>query len=119
MKPQVALAALGAVFLVAGIARFYYLHAFSSADAIHAAIAVPIAFITLFVSDYVRQHGGLAFVLVALIVVLVAALSPAFAVGLGVALLGSSAVAARADHIARRLRTNTVPEDTTPPPLGI
>jgi hypothetical protein len=84
------LAALGAAFALAGIVRFLYLHAFSMADALHVCIAIPLALAGVFVADYVRQHGGWAFVFIAIIVVLLAAASPAFAVGLGVALLGMS-----------------------------
>lgn len=90
MKSQLVLAALGAVSAVAGIARFAYLRAFSVTDAIHIFIAIPLALAAVFVAEYVRQHGGWAFALVAIIIVLLAAASPAFAVGLGVALLAMS-----------------------------
>jgi hypothetical protein len=84
------MAALGAVFTIAGIARFAYLHAFSVTDTIHMCIAIALALAAVFVADYVRQHGGWTFALVAIIIVLLAAASPAFAVGLGVTLLGMS-----------------------------
>ncbi len=90
VKPRVISTIFGAGFTAIGAARFFSWHAFSIADAIHVGIAIPIGLIAVFVSDYVRQHGGLAFVLVAFMIVLIAASNPAFALGLGVALLGIS-----------------------------
>lgn len=92
MKSQIILAAFGTVIAALGIARFVFKHAFSVVDAVHVCIAIPLALVALFVSDYVLHHGGLAIFLVVFILVFLVALSPAFAVGLGIVLLGTSIV---------------------------
>jgi 2-dehydropantoate 2-reductase len=104
VKPQIALAALGVISLVVGISHFYRVHAFSTADALHVGVAAPLALVAIFVSDYVRQHGGLAFVFVALIIALVAALNPAFAAGLGISLLGMSIAMSKSERERPRLK---------------
>lgn len=88
LKPQVLLAAFGVAVALVGVALFVHRHAFALADAIHICIAIPLALIAVYVSDYVLHHARLVFVLVVLALVFLVASSPAFAVGLGVTLLG-------------------------------
>lgn len=91
-KSQVVFAAFGGVLAAVGIARFVYGHAFSVADAIRVCIAVPLALIVLFVSDYVLHHGRFAILIPVFGITAWLILSPAFTVALGIALLGISIV---------------------------
>jgi hypothetical protein len=91
-KSQIVFAAFGVVLVAVGIARFASRHAFSVADAVHVAIAIPLALIAVFVSDYVLHHGGFVILLAVFGIVAWIVLSPAFTVGLGIVLLGISFV---------------------------
>ncbi len=91
-KSQVVFAAFGVVLGAVGIARFVYGPAFSVADVVHVCIAIPLALIALFVSDYVLHHGGFAILLAVFGIAAWVILSPAFTVGLSIAILGISIV---------------------------
>jgi hypothetical protein len=87
-KSQVVFAAFGVGLAAVGIARFVHGHAFSVADAVHVCIAIPLALIALFVSDYVLHHGGFAVLIAVFGIAAWVIVSPAFMVGLGIAVLG-------------------------------
>ena len=81
------LAIAGLVVLGLGIARFAALGHFSLGEAGYCLIAAVVAVFLLFVADYTLHHARVAMVIVVLLIAALAWRSPAFCVGLGVALL--------------------------------
>ena len=83
-----------AVFL-AGAVRYYRHGSFSLAQAGYCLVAVVASLVVLLVFDYTLHHAKIAAVMVLIFVVLFLVASPAFCVGMGLALGGTVVVQSR------------------------
>ncbi len=83
-----------AIFLV-GALRYYRHGSFSLAQAGYCLVSIPAALLLLLVFDYTLHHAKIAAVMVLVFVVLFLVASPAFCVGMGLALAGMVVVQRR------------------------
>ena len=86
---------LGIAVFAAGIARYYRHGNFSLAQAGYCLVAILASLVVLLVFDYTLHHAKLAAVMVLIFVVLFLVASPAFCVGMGLALAGTVVVQGR------------------------
>jgi cell division protein FtsW (lipid II flippase) len=82
------------VFL-AGVARYYRHGNFTLAQAGYCLVAVVASLVVLLVFDYTLHHAKIAAVMVLIFVVLFLVASPAFCIGMGLALAGMVVVQGR------------------------
>lgn len=92
--PAVLLLLALAIFL-AGAIRYYRHGSFSLAQAGYCLVAVVASLVILLVFDYTLHHAKIAAVMVLVFVVLFLVASPAFCVGMGLALAGVVVVQGR------------------------
>jgi drug/metabolite transporter (DMT)-like permease len=85
--PAILLLLAAAIFL-AGAARYYRHGNFSLSQAGYCMVAVVASLVVLLVFDYTLHHAKIAAVMVLVFVALFLVASPAFCVGLGLALAG-------------------------------
>jgi len=85
--PAILLVLALAIFL-AGAVRYYRHGSFSLAQAGYCLVAALASLVVLLVFDYTLHHARIAAVMVLIFVVLFLVASPAFCVGLGLALAG-------------------------------
>jgi hypothetical protein len=85
--PAILLLLALAIFL-AGAVRYYRHGSFSLAQAGYCVVAVMASLVVLLVFDYTLHHARIAAVMVLIFVVLFLVASPAFCVGMGLALAG-------------------------------
>ena len=86
---------LGVAIFAAGIARYYRHGNFSLVQAGYCLLAMLASLVVLLVFDYTLHHAKLAAVMVLIFVVLFLVASPAFCVGMGLALAGTVVVQGR------------------------
>ncbi len=86
---------LAVAIFVAGLARYYRHGNFSLAQAGYCLLAMLASLVVLLVFDYTLHHAKLAAVMVLIFVVLFMVASPAFCVGMGLALAGTVVVQGR------------------------
>jgi cell division protein FtsW (lipid II flippase) len=86
---------LGVAIFAAGIAGYYRHGNFSRAQARYCLLAIVVSLIVLLVFDYTLHHAKIAAVMVLIFAVLFLVASPAFCVGMGLALVGTVVVQAR------------------------
>ncbi len=79
---------LAIAILLAGVLRYAKAGWFSLGQAGLCLLAIPLALVILMVLDYVLHHARLVAIMVLLAIVLLAVQTPAFCVGLGLALAG-------------------------------
>lgn len=80
---------LGVAAVVIGVVRLMLMRNFSLAQAFYCLVAIPASILLAMIFDYAMHHSGrLAALMVLLTVLVVAISSPAFCIGLGLALLG-------------------------------
>jgi cell division protein FtsW (lipid II flippase) len=82
------------IFL-AGVARYYRHENFTLAQAGYCLVSVLASLVVLLVFDYTLHHAKIAAVMVLIFVVLFMVASPAFCVGMGLALAGMVVVQGR------------------------
>jgi hypothetical protein len=85
--PAILLLLAVAIFL-AGAVRYYRHGNFSVAQAGYCLVAILVSLVVLLVFDYTLHHAKIVAVMVLVFVVLFLVVSPAFCVGMGVALAG-------------------------------
>jgi hypothetical protein len=83
------LATVGISLFLFGVTRFVLRHHFGFSDALYCCLAIIPAGILLLVFDYVLHHAKLVSVIPLVAAVMFVVTSPAFDVGLGLALLGA------------------------------
>jgi len=88
-KAEVLLLLLALAIFLAGAVRFYRHGSFSLAQAGYCLVAVLASLVVLLVFDYTLHHAKIAAVMVLIFVVLFMVASPAFCVGMGLALAGT------------------------------
>jgi len=94
-KGPAILVLLAVAIFAAGAVR-YYLHGnFTLVQAAYCLVAVLVSLVVLLVFDYTLHHAKIVAVMVLVFVVLYLFVSPAFCVGLGLALAGMVVVQAR------------------------
>ena len=86
---------LGVAIFAAGVARYYRHGNFSLAQAGYCLLAMLASLVVLLVFDYTLHHAKIAAVMVLIFVVLFLVASPAFCVGMGLALAGTVVVQAQ------------------------
>jgi hypothetical protein len=95
-KAPATLLLLAVVIFAAGAVR-YYLHGnFTLAQAGYCLVAILASLVVLLIFDYTLHHAKIAAVMVLVFVVLFLVASPAFCVGMGLALSGMVVVQGRA-----------------------
>jgi drug/metabolite transporter (DMT)-like permease len=94
-RQQSGIARAGAVLLLLAVAIFaagavrYFRHGnFSLAQAAYCLVSIPVALVVLLIFDYTVHHAKLAALMVLIFVGLFLVASPAFCVGVGLALAG-------------------------------
>lgn len=87
-KGPIAIATVGLTTLSVGVARFVEAEHFPIAQAAYCLIAIPAGLLLLLLADYTLHHARLVFVMVLAMLVFWSIASPAFSVGLGLALVG-------------------------------
>ena len=92
--PAILLLLAVAIFL-AGAARYYRHGNFSLAQAGYCLVALVVSLVVLLVFDYTLHHARIAAVMVLIFVALFLVASPAFCVGMGLALAGMVVVQSR------------------------
>ena len=92
--PAILLLLAVAIFL-AGAVRYYRHGSFSPAQAAYCLVAVVASLVVLLVFDYTLHHAKIAAVMVLVFVALFMVASPAFCVGMGLALAGMVVVQGR------------------------
>ncbi len=103
--------AAGELLLLGGATRFFLAARFGWMDALHCCLAMVPAGLFLLVFDYVIHHARLASVIPLVAAIAVVVSSPAFDVGLGLALMGAvAAPAAREWREERRARVGAAAE---------
>ena len=81
--------AIGAMLFLLGAGRFVHRHRFGMVDALFCCLAIVAGWVLLLVFDYVLHHARLVSIMVLVLGAVLVSRSPAFDVGLGVALLGA------------------------------
>ena len=81
------LAALGVVLVFAGVVRFARMEHFTWTQAGLCLLLIPVSALILLVTDYTLHHARFALLIVLAAMVVFAVASPAFCVGLGLALI--------------------------------
>jgi hypothetical protein len=94
-KAEVVLLLLAMAIFLAGAVRYYRHGNFTLAQAGYCLVAVLASLVVLLVFDYTLHHAKLAAVMVLIFAGLFLATSPAFCVGLGLALAGMVVVQKR------------------------
>lgn len=79
---------LGVVVFGAGVLRLILHRHFSLVQAAYCLVSIPAALMLLLIFDYTLHHARIACIIVVVILLLLAFGSPAFCVGLGLAMLG-------------------------------
>ena len=87
-KAEVLLLLLAMAIFAAGAVRYYRHGSFTLAQAGYCLVAVVVSLVVLLVFDYTLHHARIAAVMVLIFVVLFLVASPAFCVGLGLAIGG-------------------------------
>ncbi len=102
--------AVGSLLFLLGVRRFVARHRFGFVDLLYCCLAVLAAGFLLLVFDYFIHHAKLVLVIPLALVTLLAVSSPAFDVGLGLALVASIAGPALNDwkYEKRRRQKSTV-----------
>ncbi len=80
---------VGGALLLLGAARFVHRHRFGLLDSLYCCLAIVAGWVLLLVFDYVLHHARLVSIMVLVLGAVLVSRSPAFDVGLGVALLGA------------------------------
>jgi hypothetical protein len=100
---------LGASLFLLGVTRFVLKHHFGISDALYCCLALIPAGFLLLVFDYVVHHAKLVSIIPLAAAVMFVVTSPAFDVGLGLALLGAVGGPALRDwKDEKRLRQSSV-----------
>ena len=94
-KAPAILLLLAVAIFAAGAARYYRHGNFSLAQAGYCLLAMLASLVVLLVFDYTLHHAKIAAVMVLIFVVLFLVASPAFCVGMGLALAGTVVVQGR------------------------
>jgi drug/metabolite transporter (DMT)-like permease len=94
-KAPAILLLLAAGIFLAGAVRYYRHGSFTLAQAGYCLVAVVASLVVLLVFDYTLHHAKIAAVMVLIFVVLFMVASPAFCVGIGLALAGTVLVQSR------------------------
>jgi hypothetical protein len=87
-KAEALLVLLAVAIFLAGAVRFVRLGNFSLAQAAYCLVSIPAALLLLLIFDYTLHHAWIAAVMVLIFAGLLLVASPAFCVGLGLALAG-------------------------------
>jgi len=87
-KAEVLLLLLAVAIFLAGAARYYRHGSFTLAQAGYCLVAVVASLVVLLVFDYTLHHAKIAAAMVLIFVALFLIASPAFCVGMGLALAG-------------------------------
>ena len=87
-KAEALLLLLALAIFLAGAVRYFRLGSFSLAQAAYCLLSIPAALLALLILDYTVHHAKIAAVMVLAALAVLAAGSPAFCVGLGLALGG-------------------------------
>ncbi len=88
-KPAAVLLLLAAGIFLAGALRLVRLGHFTLAQAAYCLLAIPAAMLLLLVFDYTFHHARIAALMVIAMLAVLVIQSPAFCVGLGLALAGT------------------------------
>lgn len=83
-----AIAALGVALLIAGGVRFARLGHFTWTQAGICLLLIPVSLLILLVTDYTLHHSRIGLVIMLVLLVAMSVASPAFCLGLGLALVG-------------------------------
>jgi hypothetical protein len=94
-KAPAILLVLAAAIIAAGAVRYYRHGSFSLAQAGYCLIALVVSLVVLLVFDYTLHHAKIAAVMVVVFAALFMVASPAFCVGMGLALAGMVVVQGR------------------------
>jgi hypothetical protein len=94
-KAEALLLLLAAVIFLIGAVRYYRHGNFTLAQGGYCLVSIPAALLLLLVFDYTLHHAKIAAVMVLIFVVLFLVASPAFCVGMGLALAGMVVVQRR------------------------
>src|SRR6476646_3151874 len=94
-KAPAILLLLAVAIFSAGAVRYYQHGSFTLAQAGYCVVAVVASLVVLLVFDYTLHHAKIAAVMVLIFVVLFLVASPAFCVGMGLALAGMVVVQGR------------------------
>jgi hypothetical protein len=94
-KAPALLLLLGVAIFLAGAVRYYRHGNFTLAQAGYCLVSVLASLVVLLVFDYTLHHAKIAAVMVLIFVVLFMVASPAFCVGMGLALAGMVVVQGR------------------------
>jgi cell division protein FtsW (lipid II flippase) len=86
---------LAVAIFAAGAVRYYRHGNFSVAQAAYCLVAVVVSLVVLLIFDYTLHHAKIVAVMVLVFVVLFLVVSPAFCVGMGLALAGMIVVQGR------------------------
>jgi len=87
IKGPFELMVLGAAAVVAGVVRLVLLQHFTLAQAFHCLMAIPASILLFLILDYTLRHSRVATLVVLTLLLVLAANSPSFCVGLGLAVL--------------------------------
>jgi multidrug transporter EmrE-like cation transporter len=104
--PLIVVAIGGALFLL-GAGRFLHQQRFGLVDALFCGLAIAAGWVLLLVFDYVLHHARLVSIMVLVLGVVLVSRSPAFDVGLGVALMGAIIVPALGERKQRLVEAAT------------
>ena len=107
--------AIGAMLFLLGVGRFVHRHRFGMVDALFCCLAVIAGGVLLLVFDYVLHHAKLASIMVLVLGVVLVSSSPAFDVGLGLALMAAIISPALCER--RPAKTGTAEGDRKGPPF--
>jgi drug/metabolite transporter (DMT)-like permease len=94
-KAGAVLLLLAVAIFLAGALRYFRLGHISLAQAAYCLVSIPAALLALLIFDYTLHHARIAAVMVLIFVGLFLVASPAFCVGLGLALAGTVVVQGR------------------------
>jgi hypothetical protein len=87
-KAEALLLLLAVAIFLAGAMRYFRLGNFTLAQAAYCVVSIPAALLLLLILDYTVHHAWIAAVMVLIFIALLLVASPAFCVGLGLALAG-------------------------------
>jgi hypothetical protein len=87
-RAEVLLLLLAVAIFLAGAVRYYIHGGFTLAQAGYCLLSIPAALLALLVFDYTLHHARIAAVMVVVFVSLSLVASPAFCIGMGLALAG-------------------------------